>query len=101
MTGDLTGVGFELTYDHAAREVTLIRQEDETAPPLEDGSRPLIPNEMRKPQPGDVINFTDINMPDEYVRRAEEELHEKGVEWLNFYSQLRVVFDLSIDHRER
>lgn len=99
ITGDLTGNDFEFNYNHATHEVTLIRKEDDTVLPDAEGNRPLIPNDNKCPQIGDQINFTDITMPQAYVTRFENQLHDKGVEWLAINSQLRVKFELSIDHR--
>ena len=99
ITGDLTGNDFEFNYNHATHEVTLIRKEDDTVLPDAEGNRPLIPNDNKRPQIGDQINFTDIAMPQAYVTRFENQLHDKGVEWLAINSQLRVKFELSIDHR--
>ena len=99
ITGDLTGNDFEFNYNHATHEVTLIRKEDDTVLPDAEGNRPLIPNDNKRPQIGDQINFTDITMPQAYVTRFENQLHDKGVEWLAINSQLRVKFELSIDHR--
>ena len=99
ITGDLTGNDFEFNYNHATHEVTLIRKEDDTVLPDAEGNRPLIPNDTKRPQIGDQINFTDITMPQAYVTRFENQLHDKGVEWLAINSQLRVKFELSIDHR--
>ena len=99
ITGDLTGNDFEFNYNHATHEVTLIRKEDDTVLPDAEGNRPLIPNDNKRPQIGDQINFTDITIPQAYVTRFENQLHDKGVEWLAINSQLRVKFELSIDHR--
>ena len=99
LTGELTGVAFQFTWDNAKKELNLIRQEDQMALPDADGKRPLIPNAGKKANAGDRFNFTGISLPQAYVDRAEQELLAKGQEWLSFYKQLRVNFGLEVDYR--
>lgn len=99
LTGELTGVAFQFTWDNAKKELNLIRQEDQMALPDADGKRPLIPNAGKKANAGDRFNFTGISLPQAYVDRAEQELLAKGREWLSFYKQLRVNFGLEVDYR--
>lgn len=99
LTGELTGVAFQFTWDNAKKELNLVRQEDQMALPDADGKRPLIPNAGKKANVGDRFNFTGISLPQAYVDRAEQELLAKGREWLSFYKQLRVNFGLEVDYR--
>ena len=43
--------------------------------------------------------FIDIVMPSTYIANAENVLYEMAQKWLAFYSQLRVKYTLSLDHR--
>ncbi len=99
LTGDLTGLSFELYYNHSTHKVSLVRQDSD--PPISDdqGNIIQIPYASRKSSVGDRFNFTDIYMPAEYITAAEQALHDNGVEWLSRYKQLRVSYDIDVDHR--
>ena len=100
LSGDLMGLAFELTWNNDTKELTIIEREDPTE--LEDqetGKRPTVPSSKKMPHVGDNINFTDILMPDSYVTNARTRLYNEGLKWLNFYSKLRVKYELVIDYR--
>lgn len=99
LTGDLMGESFEFGWKNEIKEITLIRREDETALPGQDGKKPLIPSESRSVKAGDSFNFTDLNMPTSYKENAVIWLRRKATEWLAYYSRSRVKFTLEVDHR--
>ena len=99
LTGDLMGIAFSFTYDHAKRTLTLIPQEDDRASADSEGNRPKLPNTTWHARVGDKFTFTGINLPDAYVRDAEALLAEKGRKWMRVHSSLRVKYNLDVDYR--
>lgn len=99
ITGDLMGISFQFSYDHALQRVTLIEQEDTVALAGDDGTVSMIPSLIKRANVGDKFNFTGVIMPDSYNTNAITELREKGSSFLAFYKRKRVKFALDIDNR--
>ena len=99
ITGDLMGISFQFSYDHALQRVTLIEQEDTVALAGDDGTVPMIPSLLKRANVDDKFNFTGVIMPDSYNTNAITGLREKGSSFLAFYKRKRVKFVLDIDNR--
>lgn len=99
LSGDLMGVSFKFEWQNTNKQITLIEQEDETALPSADRSRPTIPNSSKKAKIGDTFNFTGVLMPESYVTASITRLREKGNKYLSLFSKKRVKFTLDIDYR--
>lgn len=91
-TGQLAGYTFEIRengYDHASREITINRNQDETAL--------VLPNELIKPKVGDKYVLLDIQMPASYVEAAEIKLYNEAQAWLDANSVRKVTYIAETD----
>lgn len=96
MSGKLAGQEFELKaeggYDHASKMFTLIPYEDERGQKY-----PTEGNTAFQIAIGDTYKITDINMPDSYINKAEEELWYESIQDFNDLKQPRVKYTLTLD----
>lgn len=99
LSGDLMGASMKFSWQNSNKQITLIEQDDELSLPDSDGSKPAIPNSLKKVKMGDVFNFTGVVMPDSYVAESIANLRAKGIKHLSFFSKKRVKFTLEIDYR--
>ena len=90
--GDLMGSEFEVSYDNNTKTVSMVQ--------TTSTSGLVLPSEDTfYPATGDSFVFIDISMPDSYVTAAETKLKAATQEYLDYYSQLRVAYTLTIDPR--
>lgn len=76
-SGMCVGYEFEVaSYDYYSQTIELKQQQDGDI---------IVPNESICPKVGDSFCFIDIDMPDEYVTNAEEELYTKAKEYFDKY----------------
>ncbi|MCW0484070.1 phage tail protein [Gaoshiqia sediminis] len=93
LDGDLMGNQFEISaYDHATKSITLIQGASE-------GGLVMPKADTFYASPGDKFVFVDILMPQSYVDAAEASLKAAAQAYLDYYSQLRVKYKLSLDYR--
>jgi hypothetical protein len=59
----------------------------------------VLPTALWLPVAGDTFTLVDISMPQTYIANAENLLLAAGQDWLNYYSQLRIVYKLQLDPR--
>ena len=91
-TGQLAGYEFDLhSYDHATHTFVINKFTDENGMvfPSEETAAFQI-------QKGDKYSIFDINLPDEYLRKAEKELAEEATKYLPTVSQPQVSYKLSL-----
>ncbi|MHC5353089.1 phage tail protein [Myroides sp. LJL115] len=91
-TGQLAGYTFEIAkagYNHSKKEFVLLKHKDEKAYEL--------PNNLLKPAVGDEYVITDIVMPELYIKKAELELKEKAIEYLDQNSIPRLQYEVQGD----
>lgn len=91
-TGQLAGYTFEIAkggYNHSIKEFILLKHKDEKAYEL--------PNNLLKPAVDDEYVITDIVMPELYIKKAELELKEKAIEYLDQNSIPRLQYEAQGD----
>lgn len=99
-TGALTGEEFSIlkggwrAIDSTTREIEIIRSEIEYG-----GTTHYLPSDERLPAEGDEFVLFDLNMPAQYVTRAEAELREWGFKQLEKKSVRQYGYKLEIDPR--
>ena len=92
LSGDLMGVEFEVSaFNDDTKQVTLIETGQDNGL--------VYPSVDFYPVIGDTFTFFDIAMPSSYVVNAETTLYDMAVKWMNYYSQLRVKYALTLDAR--
>ncbi len=100
LTGDLMGKSFEFKWDNSLKKITLIYQEDDLATIDNDtGKRPNIPSASKHLREGELFNFTGLKLSGTYKKNAITKLREKGMDWLAYYCQKHVKFELNVDYR--
>lgn len=91
-SGGLAGYEFDLhSYDHATKTFVINKFQDE------NGS--VFPSETSAAfqiAVGDEYSISDIQLPDEYIDEAEEELEEEGSKYLPTVSQPQVSYKLEL-----
>lgn len=91
-SGGLAGYEFDLHgYDHATKTFVINKFQDE------NGS--VFPSETSAAfqiAVGDKYSISDIQLPDEYIDKAEEELEEEGSKYLPTVSQPQVSYKLEL-----
>lgn len=91
-TGQLAGYEFDLhSYDHATHTFVINKFQDENGlifPSEENGAFQI--------STGDKYIILDIQLPQEYIAEAENELLEKGNKYLPTVSQPQVSYKLSL-----
>lgn len=91
-SGGLAGYEFDLhSYDHATKTFVINKFQDE------NGS--VFPSETSAAfqiAVGDKYSISDIQLPDEYIDEAEEELEEEGSKYLPTVSQPQVSYKLEL-----
>lgn len=78
-SGSLNGWDFELSINESDfdKKFEIIAQTQDSGE-----ERPIIiPNESLHPEPGDTFVLTGVNLPEERIREAEQELLEAGKSW--------------------
>lgn len=78
-SGSLNGWAFELSINESDfdKKFEIIAQTQDSGE-----ERPIIiPNESLHPEPGDTFVLTGVNLPEERIREAEQELLEAGKSW--------------------
>ena len=99
-TGALTGEEFGIVkggwrkIDSTTREIDIVRSEIEY-----EGATHYLPSDERLPAEGDEFVLLDLNMPAQYVTRAETELREWGRRQLEKKSERQYSYRLEIDPR--
>lgn len=99
-TGALAGEEFSIVkngwreIDTTTREIEIVRNEIEYG-----GEKHFLPGVGRQPGEGDEFVLFDINMPPQYVARAEAELLEWGSKELEKKSVRQYSYNLEIDPR--
>jgi hypothetical protein len=96
LSGQLLGTALEIPptgYNALTKTITFNRlvQTDGNEIPSKDGKW--------KPVIGDTFTLIDIKMPQSYIDAAELALFVAGRDWLDYYSQLRIVYKLQLDPR--
>lgn len=100
LTGDLMGKSFEFQWKNDGKQITLLYQEDDLASiDPETQTRPSIPSDAKYLRGGEEFNFTGIRLGESYKNTAITLLRDKATDWLNYHSQKRVKFALSVDNR--
>lgn len=100
LTGDLMGKSFEFKWNNDEKKITLLYQEDDLVIiDPETQTRPTIPSGKKYLRGGEEFNFTGIRLGEAYKNTATTLLRDKATDRLNFHSQKRVKFALSVDHR--
>lgn len=90
LTGVLSGNEFEIEkYVHATRTITLINSTD--------ANGYIRPNDLNLPEIGNKFTLLDMNMPVEYVTRAENELKTETQEFLNENEFQRLLYGAKPD----
>lgn len=91
-SGGLAGYEFDLhSYEHATKTFVINKFQDE------NGS--VFPSETSAAfqiAVGDKYSISDIQLPDEYIDEAEEELEEEGSKYLPTVSQPQVSYKLEL-----
>lgn len=91
-SGGLAGYEFDLhSYDHVTKTFVINKFQDE------NGS--VFPSETSAAfqiAVGDKYSISDIQLPDEYIDEAEEELEEEGSKYLPTVSQPQVSYKLEL-----
>ncbi|OUN69468.1 phage tail protein [Barnesiella sp. An55] len=91
-SGGLAGYEFDLhSYDHATKTFVINKFQDE------NGS--VFPSETSAAfqiAVGDKYSISDIQLPDEYIEEAEEDLEEEGSKYLPTVSQPQVSYKLEL-----
>lgn len=83
-TGKLAGYEFEIaSFDNATKTYTIIAQEY-------DGM--MLPSDLIFPEVGDRYVLVNMQMPEAYVTRAELELAEAALAYIDEYSRARDAF---------
>ena len=86
-SGDLAGNEFEIYgYDDNSKKILFN--------PIKEANDYTLPNDVRKPKFGDTYTLTGIKMPQTYIDAAEEELLQKGQEYLNQYAHPQTAYDI-------
>jgi hypothetical protein len=89
-SGSLNGYEFEIkSYDHATKTVTFLN--------FTEANDYILPNEISKPEDGDLYTLVDINMPPSYIAAAEAKLFIAGQEHLDKVKSPAVTYTLEID----
>lgn len=92
LSGDLMGVQCEISsFDSDLQQFKIIATSETNGISY--------PNSSFKPAVTDKFTFVDITMPPVYVNDAENLLLSLGQKWLDYYSQLRVSYKLTLDYR--
>lgn len=90
LTGVLSGNEFEIEkYVHATRTITLINNTD--------ANGYIRPNDLNLPEIGNKFTLLDMNMPVEYVTRAENELKTETQAFLNENEFQRLLYGAKPD----
>ena len=77
LSGELTGESFKIaegSWKKETKELKII---------VTDDNGYYLPRETRQPKVGDLFNLTEINMPQEYITAAQEELQAATADKLN------------------
>jgi len=94
-TGKLAGYEFVISqYKHDLKQFTIRPITDERGLELPHPSE----SEFQI-HPGDKYVILDINLPNEYIETAENELKSKALAWLGKYSNEQVSYELSLDQK--
>jgi hypothetical protein len=89
-SGALNGYEFEIkSYDHATKKITFLD--------FTEANDYVLPNDISKPQVGDLYTLVDINMPASYIAAAEAKLLAAGQEYLDRVKSPAVTYQLEID----
>lgn len=92
LSGDLMGVQCEISsFDSDLQQFKIIVTSETNGISY--------PSSSFKPAVTDKFTFVDITMPPVYVNDAENLLLSLGQKWLDYYSQLRVSYKLTLDYR--
>ncbi len=92
LTGPLTGVDFEISaYNAITKTTTLINNTD--------ANGYILPNNLNYPGIGDKFTYLEMNMPEEYVIRAENDLKAKTQQYLYESTPDRSIFDVKPDEK--
>lgn len=93
-SGELMGITFDLlagSFDNTTKEVSIIVKEEGDA---------RYPSLTRQPKVGDQFVLLNIDMDDSYLTAAQEELQQKGQEYLDKVSSTQWLYKLTIDPHE-
>ena len=95
LTGKLAGQQFELKkkggYDHSSKKFALVPFKDERGLVV-----PTEANDAFRIQIGDQYNITDIQMPQSYLDKAEEELWYVGMDKFKERKQAKAQYELDL-----
>lgn len=87
ITGNLSGITFDIGYDHSTKKFTLKDYTDAGV---------IYPNAAMKPAIGDQYIIIDIKMPQSYIDAAEYELKTKAEEWIAANSQAQTNYSIQL-----
>lgn len=93
-SGELMGITFDLlagSFDNTTKEVSIIVKEEGDA---------RYPSLTRQPKVSDQFVLLNIDMDDSYLTAAQEELQQKGQEYLDKVSSTQWLYKLTIDPHE-
>lgn len=91
-SGGLAGYEFDLrSYDHATKTFVINKFQDENGSVF-----PSETSEAFQIAVGNKYSISDIQLPDEYIDKAEEELEEEGSKYLPTVSQPQVSYKLEL-----
>lgn len=93
-SGELMGITFDLlagSFDNTTKEISIIVKEEGDA---------RYPSLTRQPKVGDQFVLLNIDMDDSYLTAAQEELQQKGQEYLDKVSSTQWLYKLTIDPHE-
>lgn len=93
-SGELMGITFDLlagSFDNTTKEVSIIVKEEGDA---------RYPSLTRQPKVGDQFVLLNIDMDESYLTAAQEELQQKGQEYLDKVSSTQWLYKLTIDPHE-
>lgn len=93
-SGELMGITFDLlagSFDNTTKEVSIIVKEEGDA---------RYPSLTRQPKVGDQFVLLNIDMDESYLTAAQEELQQKGREYLDKVSSTQWLYKLTIDPHE-
>lgn len=92
LTGPLAGVDFEISgYNATTKTTTLIN--------TTDANGYILPNNLNYPGIGDKFTYLEMNMPEAYVVRAENDLKAKTQQYLAENTPDRSIFDVKPDEK--
>lgn len=91
-SGGLAGYEFDLhSYDHATKTFVINKFQDENGVVF-----PSDTSSAYQIAVGDKYSISDIQLPDEFINEAEEDLKEKGSKYLPTVSQPQVSYKLEL-----